>query len=166
MGLMQAVYYRGRDGSQPVHDFVRSLQPLAAVVVIENQIDRLNLCTENGPPLPFPKTTEAISHGEIEIANERWNDFVARMGARPRIPPRAAGYDAPRPRGKRWLARWCRLPKVVICRPCLVAQLEPLSLMTSAATRRRIPNIGRFALASRALRRSLACSSSSGCSTT
>ena len=53
MGLMQTVYYRGRDGSQPVHDFVQSLQPLAAVVVIENQIDRLNLCTENGPPLPI-----------------------------------------------------------------------------------------------------------------
>src|SRR5450759_2781112 len=140
MGLMQAVYYRTRDGSQPVRDFVRSLQPLAAIVVVENQIDRLNLCTEDGPPLPFPnssqiegelrelrchygsrhyrvlyrrsrnlfvllqafpKTTAAIPHGEIEIAKERWNDFVTRMVARPRRPPRAAGQDAPRPRGKR-----------------------------------------------------------------
>jgi phage-related protein len=140
MGLMQAVYYRARDGSQPVRDFVRSLQPLAARVVVENQIDRLNLCTENGPPLPFPhssqvegelrelrchygnrhyrvlyrrsrnlfvllqafpKTTGPIPQGEIEIAKERWNDFVARMGARQRIPPRAAGHDAPRPRVRR-----------------------------------------------------------------
>ena len=140
MALMQAVYYRARDGSQPVRDFVRSLQPLAARVVVENQIDRLNLCTEDGPPLPFPhssqvegelrelrchygnrhyrvlyrrsrnlfvllqafpKTTATIPHGEIEIAKERWNDFVARMGARPRIPPRAAGHDAPRHRGRR-----------------------------------------------------------------
>jgi phage-related protein len=140
MALMQAVYYRARDGSQPVRDFVRSLKPLAARVVVENQIDRLNLCTEDGPPLPFPhssqvegelrelrchygnrhyrvlyrrsrnlfvllqafpKTTATIPQGEIEVAKERWNDFVARMGARPRIPPRAAGRDAPRSRGRR-----------------------------------------------------------------
>jgi phage-related protein len=137
---MQAVYYRARDGSQPVRDFVQTLQPMAAHVVVENQIDRLNLCTEDGPPLPFPhssqiegelrelrchygsrhyrvlyrrsrnlfvllhvfpKTTATIPPREIEIAKERWNDFVARMGARPRIPPRAAGRDAPRSRGRR-----------------------------------------------------------------
>jgi phage-related protein len=139
MGLMQAVYYRARDGSQPVRDFFQTLQPMAAHVVVENQIDRLNLCTEDGPPLPFPhssqvegelrelrchygnrhyrvlyrrsrnlfvllhvfpKTTAAIPRREIEVAKERWNDFVARMGARPRIPPRPAGVDAPRPRGR------------------------------------------------------------------
>jgi hypothetical protein len=48
MGLMQAVYYRARDGSQPVRDFVQTLQPMAAHVVVENQIDRLNLCTDLG----------------------------------------------------------------------------------------------------------------------
>lgn len=140
MGLMQAVYYRARDGSQPVRDFVAVLQPLAARVVIENQIDRLNLCSENGPPLPFPhssqvegelrelrchygrhhyrvlyrrsrnlfvllhmfpKRTAAIPRDAIEVAKQRWNDFVARMAARPRIPPRAGGHDAPRPRDKR-----------------------------------------------------------------
>jgi len=140
MGLMQAVYYRARDGSQPVRDFVHGLQPLAARVVVENQVDRLNLCSEDGPPLPFPhssqvegelrelrchygrhhyrvlyrrsrnlfvllhafpKTTAAIPQAEIEAAKERWNDFVARMGAKPRIPPRAAGHDAPQPRSKR-----------------------------------------------------------------
>jgi phage-related protein len=139
MGLMQAVYYRARDGSQPVRDFFQTLQPMAAHVVVENQIDRLNLCTEDGPPLPFPhssqvegelrelrchygnrhyrvlyrrsrnlfvllhvfpKTTAAIPRREIEVAKERWNDFVARMGTRPRIPPRPAGVDAPRPRGR------------------------------------------------------------------
>ena len=140
MGLMQAVYYRARDGSQPVRDFVHGLQPLAARVVVENQIDRLNLCSEGGPPLPFPhssqvegelrelrchygrrhyrvlyrrsrnlfvllhafpKTTATIPPAGIEVAKERWNDFVARMGAKPRIRPRAAGHDAPRPRSKR-----------------------------------------------------------------
>lgn len=140
MALMQAVYYRARDGAQPVREFVQALKPHAARVVIENQIDRLNLCTEDGPPLPFPhssqvegdlrelrchygnrhyrvfykrsrnlfvllhvfpKTTASIPQREIEIAKERWNDFGARMEIRPRIPPRAAGHDAPRNRAKR-----------------------------------------------------------------
>jgi len=139
MGLMRAVYYRERNGAQPVRDYVQGLQPLAAQVAIENQIDRLNLCTEGGPPLPFPhssqvegnlrelrchfgsrhyrvlykrsrnlfvllhafpKTTASIPQREIEIAKERWNDFVARMAARPRLPPRAAGRGAPGPRIK------------------------------------------------------------------
>ncbi len=43
MGLMHAVYYRACDGSQPVRDFGQTLQPMAAHVVVENQIDRLNL---------------------------------------------------------------------------------------------------------------------------
>jgi phage-related protein len=137
---MQAVYYRARDGSQPVRDFIAVLQPLAARVVVENQIDRLNLCSDGGPPLPFPhssqvegelrelrchygrhhyrvlyrrsrnlfvllhvfpKTSATIPQEAIDVAKERWNDFVARMAARPRIPPRAAGLDAPRPRDKR-----------------------------------------------------------------
>jgi phage-related protein len=137
MALMQAVYYRAADGVQPVRDFVQALRPLAARVVIENQIDRLNLCSDDGPPLPFPhssqvegdlrelrchygnrhyrvlyrrsrnlfvllhmfpKTTALIPPREIKKAKERWVDFVARMGTRPRIPPRAAGHDAPRSR--------------------------------------------------------------------
>src|ERR1700682_6687517 len=137
---MRAVYYRGRNGAQPVRDSVQGLQPLAALVAIENQIARLNLWTEDGPPLPFPhssqvegnlrelrchfgshhyrvlymrsrnlfvllhafpKTTASIPQREIEIEKERWKDFVARMAARPRLPPRAAGRGAPGPRIKR-----------------------------------------------------------------
>jgi phage-related protein len=55
---MQAVYYRAPDGTQPVRDFVARLRPVAARVVIENQIDRLNLCSEAGPPLPFPHSSQ------------------------------------------------------------------------------------------------------------
>jgi phage-related protein len=43
----------------------------------------------------FPKATAKVSPGEIKIAEERWADFKARMQARPRKPPRAAGRDAP-----------------------------------------------------------------------
>ncbi len=60
---MQAVYYRARDGSQPVRDFIALLQPLAARVVVENQIDRLNLCCDGGPPLLFPHSSQV--EGEL-----------------------------------------------------------------------------------------------------
>lgn len=43
----------------------------------------------------FSKTTGRLPSAEIEIAQKRWADFKARMEARPRKPPRAAGHDAP-----------------------------------------------------------------------
>jgi phage-related protein len=43
----------------------------------------------------FPKATAKVPPGEIKIAEARWADFKARMEARPRKPPRAAGRDAP-----------------------------------------------------------------------
>lgn len=43
----------------------------------------------------FPKTTGKLPRVEIEVAKKRWVDFKARMDARPREPPRAAGHDAP-----------------------------------------------------------------------
>lgn len=43
----------------------------------------------------FPKTTGKLPPSEIKIAKDRWEDFKARMDARPRRPPRAVGHDAP-----------------------------------------------------------------------
>lgn len=43
----------------------------------------------------FPKKTGKLSPAEIKVAEERWDDFKARMEAQPRKPPRAAGHDAP-----------------------------------------------------------------------
>lgn len=43
----------------------------------------------------FRKDTGKIPQREIEIAKERWADFKARMDAKRRRPPRAAGHDAP-----------------------------------------------------------------------
>lgn len=43
----------------------------------------------------FRKDTGKIPEREIEVAEERWEDFKARMGAERRRPPRAAGRDAP-----------------------------------------------------------------------
>jgi phage-related protein len=41
------------------------------------------------------KSTTKIPRSDIAIAQSRWEDFKARMDAKPRRPPRAAGQDAP-----------------------------------------------------------------------
>jgi phage-related protein len=43
----------------------------------------------------FRKDTGKVPEAEIAIARERWEDFRARMSASRRVPPRAAGRDAP-----------------------------------------------------------------------
>jgi phage-related protein len=43
----------------------------------------------------FRKDTGRLPPREIEVAKRRWADFKARMDAERRVPPRAAGHDAP-----------------------------------------------------------------------
>jgi phage-related protein len=43
----------------------------------------------------FAKRSAKIDQRDILTAQERWEDFKARMEAQPRTPPRAAGHDAP-----------------------------------------------------------------------
>jgi phage-related protein len=43
----------------------------------------------------FAKRSAKIDQRDIRVARERWEDFRARMDAKPRVPPRAAGRDAP-----------------------------------------------------------------------
>ena len=43
----------------------------------------------------FAKRSAKIGQRDIGIAQERWDDFRERMDADPRVPPRAAGHDAP-----------------------------------------------------------------------
>ena len=43
----------------------------------------------------FAKRSAKIDRRDIRVARERWEDFKARMDADPRVPPRAAGHDAP-----------------------------------------------------------------------
>lgn len=129
----KAVYYRMPDGSEPVNDFIESLN-VKHQVVLDNQIDRLNMLDSSNPHLPFPhssqiegelrelrchygrelyrvlyrrsdnlivllhvfrKDTGKVPKAEIQIAQRRWQDFKARMDAKKRTPPRAAGHDAP-----------------------------------------------------------------------
>ncbi len=41
------------------------------------------------------KDTGRIPGADITVAQRRWDDFQERMNADPRVPPRAAGHDAP-----------------------------------------------------------------------
>ena len=43
----------------------------------------------------FAKRSARIPTSDIQTALNRWEDFKARMNADPRVPPRAAGGDAP-----------------------------------------------------------------------
>jgi phage-related protein len=43
----------------------------------------------------FPKRSAKIPAADIDLAQQRWADFKARMNATHRVPPRAAGRDAP-----------------------------------------------------------------------
>jgi phage-related protein len=43
----------------------------------------------------FAKRSAKIPAGDIDLAQQRWADFRARMDAAHRVPPRAAGGDAP-----------------------------------------------------------------------
>ena len=133
MPTFHAVYYRESSGREPVREFLDELDDEVHAVLAQ-QIDRLNLLSDEVPHLPFPhssqvdgelrelrchygrqlyrvlyrrsdrllvllhifaKRTAKIPAAEIDLAQQRWQDFKARMGAQPRKPPRAAGHDAP-----------------------------------------------------------------------
>lgn len=57
MKTYRAVYYRDRDGHEPVREFVDSL-PEEEQAAIDNQIDRLNLLSDELPHLPFPHSSQ------------------------------------------------------------------------------------------------------------
>ena len=133
MARLQAIFYRAPDGSEPVDEFIETLDSKRQAA-IDFQIDRLNMLTPANPHLPFPhssqvegelrerrchygrelyrilyrrsrnlmvllhmfrKDTAKLPQREIQIATQRWEDFKERMDAQRRLPPRAAGHDAP-----------------------------------------------------------------------
>ncbi len=54
---MQAVYYRDKDGREPVNDFIDGLAP-ARQEEIDFKINLLNRVANNDPPLPFPHSSQ------------------------------------------------------------------------------------------------------------
>ena len=57
MAGTQAVYFRATDGTEPVNDFIDSLDPRHQAAV-DLQIDRLNDLPPSAPPLPFPHSSQ------------------------------------------------------------------------------------------------------------
>lgn len=57
MSPFQAVYYRARDGREPVRELIESLDKRRRVS-LRNQIARLNLLSDEIPHLPFPHSSQ------------------------------------------------------------------------------------------------------------
>lgn len=57
MSMMQAVFYRTTESSEPVSDFLDGLLSAAEAAVLL-QIDRLNTLSDADPPLPFPHSSQ------------------------------------------------------------------------------------------------------------
>lgn len=62
MGALQAVYYRAADGQEPVRDFIDDLDT-ETQAALDNQVDRLNLLSDEIPHLPFPHSSQV--EGEL-----------------------------------------------------------------------------------------------------
>jgi phage-related protein len=134
VSVTQAVYYRDRNGVEPVDDFIEALPDKRAAKIDDYVEEYLNGRAPGAPPPDFPitsqiegelrelrvrfantryrvlyqrsgnlivllhameKDTGTIAAADKALAQRRMGDFVARMDAKPRIPPRAAGKDAP-----------------------------------------------------------------------
>lgn len=57
MGALQAAYYRTTEGREPVRIFIAALG-VETQAAIDNQIDRLNLLSDETPHLPFPHSSQ------------------------------------------------------------------------------------------------------------
>lgn len=57
MAAFHAVYYRAGDGTEPVRDFLDLLDDEVAAV-LGQQLDRLNMLSDEIPHLPFPHTSQ------------------------------------------------------------------------------------------------------------
>jgi phage-related protein len=63
MARLQAVFYRARDRSEPVDEFIEALGDPDRQAAIDFQIDRLNMLTPANPHLPFPHSSQV--EGEL-----------------------------------------------------------------------------------------------------
>jgi phage-related protein len=57
MAAFHAVYYREPGGTEPVRDYLDDLDD-EATAILSQQIDRLNLLSDEVPHLPFPHTSQ------------------------------------------------------------------------------------------------------------
>lgn len=62
VGALRAVYYRATNGQEPVRAFIDELD-VETQAALDNQIDRLNLLSDDIPHLPFPHSSQV--EGEL-----------------------------------------------------------------------------------------------------
>jgi len=63
MARLQAVFYRARNGSEPVDEFSEAVGDPDRQAAIDFQIDRLKMLTPANPHLPFPHSSQV--EGEL-----------------------------------------------------------------------------------------------------
>jgi hypothetical protein len=85
-----AIYYRDKRGTEPVDRFIDAL-PAKRAAKIDDYIEEHFIVLLHA----FAKDTGAVPATERATAKRRMADFKRRMDAKPRVPPRAAGQDAP-----------------------------------------------------------------------
>ena len=73
---MQPVYYRDSDGEEPVHAYIDDL-PDRKAAAIENQLKRFELQRQDGPPLPFPWTSQI--EGELREFRAHFGEELYRI---------------------------------------------------------------------------------------
>lgn len=57
MAAFHAIYYRAPDGAEPVRDFLDDLDDEISATLAQ-QVDRLNLLSDEVPHLPFPHSSQ------------------------------------------------------------------------------------------------------------
>jgi hypothetical protein len=98
MARTQAVYYRDKHGAEPVNEFIEALPAKRAAKIDDYVEEYLNGRPPEAPPPELhaiEKNTGAIDKSDADLAKRRMADFKRRMDAGKRVPPRAAGKDAP-----------------------------------------------------------------------
>lgn len=107
MAGTQAIYYRDRDGAEPVDAFIDAL-PAKRAAKIEGELRELRIRFANTRYRvlyqrsdnlivllhAFEKNTGAVPASDTAVAKRRMADFKRRMDAKQRRPPRAVGKDA------------------------------------------------------------------------
>lgn len=92
MPWTQAIYYRDEKSAEPVDAFIEALPKKRAVKIDEFIEERLYLVVLLHA---FEKDAGAVTMADKELVKRRMENFRRRMDADPRVPPRAAGRDAP-----------------------------------------------------------------------
>lgn len=89
MAAFHAVYYRDTNGTEPVREFLDELDDEVAAV-LGQQIDRLNMLSDEIPHLPFPHTSQV--DGELRELRCHYGRQLFRVLYRARTPARAAPH--------------------------------------------------------------------------